>query len=238
MHTPDAPPVPPCAPPAAPLRLRTVIDAAALERLAPELEEIFLARLLENRVRGGVEQRLQASERQMHEAFARSPRLHAFIVWDSAIGLLIALAFAVNGGLLLHGYRVDLVCIALFATLLALLVLLPRVIVWQRQPWQGLWRTIARRIVKKQLNAARALAPFETQYDILDLGGGNRQVTYTRITAASATVRWTRILAAPAIFGNGYTLFLDPAPSLKCVLLFHAPDARFEQLFAQCPPPR
>ena len=220
------------------LRLRTLIDAAALERMAPELEEIFLARLLENRVRGGVEQRLQASERQMHEAFARSPRLHAFVVWASVTGLVIALAFAVSGGLKIGVHRFDIICMGFFGVILALLVLLPRVIVWQRQPWEGLWRAIARRIAARQLKAARALAPFETQYDILDLGGGDRQVTYTRITAASATVRWTRILAAPAIFGHGYTLFLDPAPSLKCVLLFHAPDARFEQLFAQCPPPR
>ena len=215
------------------LRLRTLIDAAALDRMAPELEQIFLARLLENRLRGGVEQRLQASERQMHEAFARSPRLHAVIVWGSAIGLPIALAFAANGGLLLHGYRLDLACMALFATLLVLLVLLPRVIVWQRQPWQRLWRAIARRIAARQLNSARALAPFEAQYDIDD-----NVVTYTRITAASTTVRWTRTLAGPAIFGNGYTLFLEPAPSLQCVLLLHAPDARFAQRFAQCPPPR
>lgn len=216
-----------------PLRLRTLIDAAALDRMAPELEQVFLARLLENRLRGGVEQRLQASERQMHEAFARSPRLHLFIVWGSAIGLPIALAFAVNGGLLLHGYRFDLACMALFATLLALLVLVPRVIVWQRQPWERLWRAIARRIAARQLNSARALAPFEAQYDIND-----NVVTYTRITAASTTVRWTRTLAGPAIFGNGYTLFLEPAPSLQCVLLLHAPDARFAQRFAQCPPPR
>lgn len=215
------------------LRLRTLIDAAAIDRMAPELEQIFLARLLENRLRGGVEQRLQASERQMHEAFARSPRLHAVIVWGSAIGLPIALAFAANGGLLLHGYRLDLACMALFATLLVLLVLVPRVIVWQRQPWQRLWRAIARRIAARQLNSARALAPFEAQYDIDD-----NVVTYTRITAASTTVRWTRTLAGPAIFGNGYTLFLEPAPSLQCVLLLHAPDARFAQRFAQCPPPR
>ena len=215
------------------LRLRTLIDAAAIDRMAPELEQIFLARLLENRLRGGVEQRLQASERQMHEAFARSPRLHAVIVWGSAIGLPIALAFAANGGMLLHGYRLDLACMALFATLLVLLVLLPRVIVWQRQPWQRLWRAIARRIAARQLNSARALAPFEAQYDIDD-----NVVTYTRITAASTTVRWTRTLAGPAIFGNGYTLFLEPAPSLQCVLLLHAPDARFAQRFAQCPPPR
>lgn len=215
------------------LRLRTLIDAAAIDRMAPELEQIFLARLLENRLRGGVEQRLQASERQMHEAFARSPRLHAVIVWGSAIGLPIALAFAANGGMLLHGYRLDLACMALFATLLVLLVLVPRVIVWQRQPWQRLWRAIARRIAARQLNSARALAPFEAQYDIDD-----NVVTYTRITAASTTVRWTRTLAGPAIFGNGYTLFLEPAPSLQCVLLLHAPDARFAQRFAQCPPPR
>ena len=215
------------------LRLRTLIDAAAIDRMAPELEQIFLARLLENRLRGGVEQRLQASERQMHEAFARSPRLHAVIVWGSAIGLPIALAFAANGGMLLHGYRLDLACMALFATLLVLLVLLPRVIVWQRQPWQRLWRAIARRIAARQLNSARALAPFEAQYDIDD-----NVVTYTRITAASTTVRWTRTLAGPAVFGNGYTLFLEPAPSLQCVLLLHAPDARFAQRFPQCPPPR
>lgn len=215
------------------LRLRTLIDAAALERMAPELEEIFLARLLENRVRGGVEQRLQASERQMHEAFARSPRLHALIVWASGLGLLIALAFAACGGLVLRGHRLDIVFLGFFGVILALLVLLPRVIVWQRQPWETLWRAIARRIVNKQLKSARALAPFEAQYDF-----DGRQVTYTRIIKASSTVRWTRILAAPGIFGNGYTLFLDPAPSLKCVLLLHAPDADFEQLFAQCPPPR
>lgn len=216
-----------------PLQLRTLIDTAALERMAPELEEVFLARLLANRVRGGVEQRLQASERQMHEAFTRSPKLHAFIVWGSAIGLLIALAFAVNGGLLLHGYRFDLACIALFGTLLTLLVLVPRVIVWQRQPWEVLWRSIARRLASRQLKSARALAPFEAQYDI-----DGKTITYTRITAASSTVRWTRTLEGPAIFGNGYTLFLEPAPSLQCVLLLHAPDARFEALFAQCPPPR
>lgn len=215
------------------LQLRTLIDTAALERMAPELEQVFLARLLENRGRGGVEQRLQASERQMLEAFARSPRLHILIVWGSAIGLLIALAFAVNGGLLLHGYRFDLACIALFGTLLALLVLVPRVIVWQRQPWEGLWRAIARRIVARQLKAARALTPFEAQYDM-----DGQTITYTRITAGCATVRWTRTLAGPALFGNGYTLFLEPAPSLRCVLLLHAPDARFKELFSQCPPPR
>lgn len=215
------------------LRLRTLIEAAALERMAPELEEVFLARLLANRVRGGVEQRLQASERQMHEAFAQSPRLHALTVWGSGLGLLIALAFAACGGLVLRGHRLDIVFLGFFGVILALLVLLPRVIVWQRQPWETLWRAIARRIVNKQLKSARALAPFEAQYDF-----DGRQVTYTRITKASSTVRWTRILAAPGIFGNGYTLFLAPSPSLKCVLLLHAPDARFEQLFAQCPPPR
>ena len=215
------------------LRLRTLIEAAALERMAPELEEVFLARLLENRVRGGVEQRLQASERQMHEAFARSPRLHALIVWASGLGLLIALAFAARGGLVLRGHRLDIIFLGFFGVILALLVLLPRVIVWQRQPWEKLWRAIARRIVNKQLKSARALAPFEAQYDF-----DGRQVTYTRITKASSTVRWTRIVAGPGIFGNGYTLLLDPAPSLKCVLLLHAPDARLEQLFAQCPPPR
>lgn len=215
------------------LQLRTLIDTAALERMAPELEEAFHARLLANRVRGGVEQRLQASERQMLEAFARSPGLHAFIVWGSAIGLLIALAFAVNGGLLLHGYRLDLACIALFGTLLALLVLVPRIITWQQRPWEWLWRSIARRIVARQLKSARALAPFEAQYDI-----EGKQVTYTRITKAASTVRWSRTLAGPGIFGDGYSLFFEPAPSMKCVLLLHAPDARFEQLFAQCPPPR
>ena len=113
------------------LQLRTLITTDALERMAPELEAAFHARLLANRVRGGVEERLRASERQMQQAFAQSPTLHAVIVWGSGIGLLIALAFAANGGLLLHGYRLDLACIALFGTLLVLLVLLPRVITWQ-----------------------------------------------------------------------------------------------------------
>ncbi|MCC7705069.1 hypothetical protein IGS59_22760 [Janthinobacterium sp. GW460P] len=215
------------------LRLRTLIDAAALERMAPELEALFHARLLANRVRGGVEQRLQASQRQMQQAFAQSPRLHAVMVWGSVMGLAIAMAFAASGGLLVHGYRLDMACIALFGAILALLVLLPRVIVWQQQPWEWLWRSLARRLVARQLKNARALAPFEAQYDI-----DGRTVTYTRITPASATVRWTRTLAEPGTFGNGYTVFFEPAPSMHCVLLLHAPDARFEALWAQCPPPR
>ena len=91
---------------------------------------------------------------------------------------------------------------------------------------------MARRLVARQPKNARALAPFEAQYDVDD-----RTITYTRITNAAATVRWTRTLAGPGIYGNGYSLFFEPAPSMHCVLL-HAPDARFEKLFAQCPPPR
>ena len=220
------------------LRLRTLIDADALERIAPELEAHFHARLLANRVRGGVEQRLQASQRQMQQAFAQSPRLHAAMVWGSVIGLAIAMAFALAGGLDLHGYRLDIACMVLFGAILVLLVCVPRIVVWQQQPWEWLWRTLARRLVTRQLKSARALAPFEAQYDINDIDGDSKTVTYTRITPASATVRWTHTLAGPGIFGNGYSLFFAPAPSLQCVLLLHPPDARFEALWAQCPPPR
>ena len=220
------------------MRLRTLIDAAALERMAPELEAHFHARLLANRVRGGVEQRLRASERQMQQAFTQSPRLHAVMVWSSLIGLATALAFAVGGGLLVHGVRLDLVCLAFFGLIFALLVLVPRVISWQQQPWEWLWRTLARRLAAQQLKSARALAPFEAQYDIEDTGAEVKQVAYTRITKAAATVRWTRTVAGPGIFGDGYSLFFEPSPSIRCVLLLHARDARLEEMFAQCPPPR
>lgn len=220
------------------MRLRTLIDAAALERMAPELEAHFHARLLANRVRGGVEQRLQASERQMRQAFTQSPRLHAVMVWSSVIGLATALAFAVGGGLLVHGIRLDLVCLAFFGLIFALLVLVPRVISWQQQPWEWLWRTLARRLAAQQLKSARALAPFEAQYDIEDTGAEVKQVAYTRLTKAAATVRWTRTVAGPGIFGDSYSLFFEPSPSMRCVLLLHARDARLEEMFAQCPPPR
>ena len=220
------------------LRLRTLIDAATLESLAPELEAHFHARLLANRVRGGVDQRLQTSERQMQQAFARAPRVIAAMVWSSVIGLVTAVAFAVSGGLLVHGVRLDLVCLVFFGLLFVLLVLVPRVVSWQQQPWEWLWRTLARRLVNQQLKNARALAPFEAQYDIDDIDGDARQLTYTRITKTAATVRWTRTLAGPGIFGNGYSLFFEPSPSMHCVLLLHARDARLEAMFAQCPPPR
>ena len=113
------------------LRLRTLITTEALERMAPELEAAFHARLLANRVRGGVEQRLQASERQMQQAFAQAPRLHAVMVWGSVIGLVTALAFAASGGLLVHGVRLDLVCLVFSGLIFALLVLVQRVIRWQ-----------------------------------------------------------------------------------------------------------
>ena len=220
------------------LRLRTLITADALERMAPDLEAHFHTRLLANRVRGGVEQRLQASERQMQQAFTQSPRLHAVMVWSSVIGLATALAFAVGGGLLVHGVRLDIICMAFFGLIFALLVLVPRVIRWQQQPWEWLWRTLARRLASQQLKSARALAPFEAQYDIEDTGAEGKQLTYTRITKAAATVRWTRTVAGPGIFGDGYSLFFEPSPSMRCVLLLHARDARLEEMFAQCPPPR
>jgi len=220
------------------LRLRTLITADALERMAPELEAAFHARLLANRVRGGVEQRLQASERQMQQAFARAPRIHAVMVWSSVIGLVTALAFAMRGGLLVHGVRLDLVCLVFFGLIFALLVLVPRVISWQQRPWEWLWRTLARRLATQQLKSARTLAPFEAQYDIDDTGADRRTVTYTRITKAAATVRWTHTVAGPGIFGDGYSVFFEPSPSMHCVLLLHARDARFEEMFAQCPPPR
>lgn len=215
------------------LRLRTLIDASALERIAPELEAAFHARLLANRVRGGVERRLQESELKMQQAFAQAPRLHVMMVWGSAIGLLIALAFAASGGLWLHGYRLDIVCMVFFGLIFGLLALLPRIIIWQQRPWEWLWRSMARRLVDRQLKSARALAPFEAQYEL----DGN-VVTYTRITKTASTVRWSRSLTGPGIFGNGYSLFFDPAPSMQCVLLLHAPDARLAALLAQCPPPR
>lgn len=215
------------------LRLRTLIDASALERIAPELEAAFHARLLANRVRGGVERRLQESELKMQQAFAQAPRLHVMMVRGSAIGLLIALAFAASGGLWLHGYRLDIVCMVFFGLIFGLLALLPRIITWQQRPWEWLWRSMARRLVDRQLKSARALAPFEAQYEL----DGN-VVTYTRITKTASTVRWSRSLTGPGIFGNGYSLFFDPAPSMQCVLLLHAPDARLAALLAQCPPPR
>lgn len=220
------------------LRLRTLITTEALERMAPELEAAFHARLLANRVRGGVEQRLQASERQMQQAFAQAPRLHAVMVWGSVIGLVTALAFAASGGLLVHGVRLDLVSLVFSGLIFALLVLVQRVIRWQQLPWEWLWRTLARRLVTQQLKSARALAPFEAQYDIDDLGDKGKTVTYTRITKSTTTVRWTRTLAGPAIFGNSYSLFFEPAPSMHSVLLLHARDARLEEMFTQCPPPR
>ncbi|UQV43590.1 hypothetical protein KIV45_16735 [Janthinobacterium lividum] len=206
--------------------------------MAPELEAAFHARLLANRVRGGIEQRLQASEREIQQAFAQSPRLHAVMVWSSVIGLVMALAFAASGGLLVHGVRLDLVCLFFSGLIFALLVLVPRVISWQQLPWEWLWRTLARRLVTQQLKSARALAPFEAQYDIDAIGDEGKTITYTRITKSTTTVRWTRTLAGPAIFGNSYSLFFEPAPSMHCVLLLHARDARFEEMFAQCPPPR
>jgi len=228
MNTPDPlaghPPV---------LRLNTLIEASALERITPELEAIFHARLLANRVRGGVEQRLRESELKMQTAFAQAPRVHIVMVWGSAIGLLIALAFAATGGLWLHGYRLDIICMVFFGLIFALLALLPRVITWQQQPWEWLWRSMARRLVARQLKSARALAPFEAQYDF-----DGKVVTYTRITRTSSMVRWSRTLSRPGIFGNGYSVFFEPAPSMQCVLLLHAPDSRLEALLAQCPPPR
>lgn len=220
------------------LRLRTLITTDALERMAPELEAVFYARLLANRVRGGVDERLQASERQMQQAFAQAPILHAVMVWGSVIGLVMALAFAASGGLLVQGVRLDLVWLVFSGLIFVLLVLVPRVISWQQRPWEWFWRTLARRLVTQQLKSARALAPFETQYDIDDIGDEGGTVTYTRITKSTTTVRWTRTLTGPAIFGNSYSLFFEPAPSMRCVLLLHARDARLEEIFAQCPPPR
>ncbi len=204
----------------APFQLRSTVDAAALARVAPQIEAILLGRLLAHRAR-----------------FVRPhrprPRLLAFAGRCAMAGLLVALAFTASGGLAFGPYRLDLLFALFFVASLALTFTLPRFEAWVRAPWPAWWRRLARRRADALLQDARAQAPFDAQYD-----SDGDYLTYTRIRRAGgqdvATVQWRRPLARLAVAGDGFTLFFEHEHALQpALIVLHPPSAAFDALLAR-----
>ncbi|GGB82579.1 hypothetical protein [Pseudoduganella buxea] len=212
----------------APFQLRSTVDAAALERMAPALEAILLGRLMAHRAR-------------FVKPYQPRPRLAAFIKRCCVAGLLLSLAFTASGGLEFGPYRLDLLCAVAFVAILALSFVPPRLEAWVRRPWHRYWHHLARVRTNTILKAARASAPFDAQYDI-DEG----QLRYTRIRGddgeGNAQVQWRRPLAGIAVPGPGFTLLFKHARALgPTLIVLHAPSAAFDAMLARhgvhCLPP-
>ncbi len=204
----------------APFQLRTTVDAAALERMAPQIEAILFGRLMAHRAR-----------------FVRPhrprPRLIAFAGRCCMAGLLVALAFTASGGLESGPYRIDLLFVLFFAAGLALTFMLPRLDAWVRAPWPAWWHWLARRRTDAILKEARAEAPFDALYD-----SDGEDLTYTRIRHHGgqdiATVQWRRSLARVPVAGDGFTLFFEHDRALlPALIVLHPPSAAFDALLAR-----
>lgn len=204
----------------APLHLRSTVDGAALERMAPHIEAILLGRLMAHRAR-------------FVRPYRPRPRLIAFAGRCCMAGLLVALAFTASGGLAFGPYRLDLLFALCFVAGLALTFTLPRLDAWVRAPWPAWWQRLARRRTDAILKEARAMAPFDAQYD-----SDGEHLTYTRIHHDGgqdiATVQWRRSLARMPVAGDGFTLFFEHERALlPALIVLHPPSAAFDALVAR-----
>lgn len=204
----------------APFQLRSTVDAAVLERVAPQIEAILLGRLMAHRAR-------------FVRPYRARPRLLAFAGRCCMAGLLVALAFTASGGLEFGPYRLDLLFALFFVVGLALTFTLPRFEAWVRAPWPAWWRRLARRRTDAMLADARARAPFDAQYD-----SDGDMLTYTRIhhdgEGEIADVQWRRSLARQAVQGDGFTLLFEDGRALvPSAIVLHPPSAAFDALLAR-----
>jgi hypothetical protein len=214
-----------------PLRLRSTIDAAALERVRIGLEAALFSRLHGAPSQAAPPHAPPGSPKSADRVAGPQSKIIVFLRRCSLLGLMVALAFTASGGLDRDGYRLDLILASYFIAALALSLVLPRatqaIRAWRPGPWTWPRRIVARRLAARALERSRAMVPFDAQYDI-----DGAAMTYTRIKGDQAKVEWTRALQGWYIQGDGFTVLFEDKASLKSVVILHAPCARFDELLA------
>lgn len=215
--------------------LCSTIDAARLEQVQAALTDAISA-MLASRQRTKAPEKLLAALEAYQAGTARlRPWAMAAFPWLCVVGLVLALAFCIGGGITWHGYRVDLILALYFGAGLALLRPLRRLYVrpvrpvtWRPPQWTWLWKWLARGISARMLRAARRTAPFDARYVFADT-----TVTYTRVTPAAATLVWQRTLQGWRVSGTGFTLVLNKPKTFQGVIILHEPSARLDAWLAE-----
>lgn len=232
MDTP-ADPIDPASQPARqpPLRLRSTIDSAALDRVRIGLEAAMFARMQGAGSQAVAQDVPPAAGDPGAPRAGPQSRILLYLRRCSLLGLMVTLAFTASGGLERDGYRLDLILASYFIAALVLSLLLPRIgdaaRAWRPERWTWPRKTLARRLAARTLERSQGMVPFDAQYDIDDA-----IVTYTRIKGEQATVEWTRPLRGWHVQGDGFTMLFEDKASLKAVVMLHAPSARFDELLA------
>jgi hypothetical protein len=215
--------------------LCSTLDAARLEQVHNALVDAISTILMRGRANQAPGKLIAALDAYRVRTQGLRGRVVSVLPWLCVAGLVLALAFAISGGIMWGGYRIDLFFALYFGAALALVWPLRRLEAWHQQlpgrrppQWPWLWKALARRISARMLRAARHAAPFEARYVF-----AGQTVTYARVTPAGADVIWQRTLQGWRVSGTGFTLVLKSRRSLQGVLILHEPSAHLDTWLAR-----
>lgn len=214
--------------------LCSTLDAARLEQVHEALTDAISAILMRSRTDQAPDKPIATLDAYRVRTQGLRRRALSVLPWLCVAGLVLALAFAISGGIRWGGYRIDLFFALYFGAGLALVWPLRRLdaghgrlLAWRPPQWTWLWKSLARRISTRMLRAARRAGPFEARYVF-----AGRTVTYTRVTPAGADVVWQRTLQGWRVSGTGFTLVLESRRSLQGIIILHQPSARLDTWLA------
>lgn len=195
------------------LRLVCAIDAEMIERIDAEINLSYTRRLI-------------ARSKRFNFAPEGPSAVHVRR-WLPLCGLLLALAFTANGGLVDEGIHYDLWFAGFFAVAL----------------WAGwfldldrsaeflpLYRMLARTYTRSFFKTARKRVPFTAEYEFR-----GDPVVYYRISGGKTEVVWHSRVHGLSLSGEGYTLRYKNARTLVPHALFlHQPSDDFTTVLARC----
>jgi hypothetical protein len=235
-------PLEPCYGPQAERSIRTTIDTTRLKRTQVALAQAYYNAFIAARIGRVSDESIAAIQRRYGNALDRRAKMtdrlswaSPLLSWSCGLGLAVAFALALTGGVYLNGYRLDLAFGLFFLAGLALKNPLLRLGAWEPKlrystPAIPHWilRFGAKRRAAQTLEPLRKLVPFDVQYDF---AAGT--VTCTRITPDEATRAWQRPLAGWKISGEGVILIFNTRTLEEPYLLMHEHVADLDEWLSQ-----
>jgi hypothetical protein len=222
--------------------VRTTIDTALLERTQIMLAQAYYDAFIAARIGrvsdefiATIEKYFLVSADRRAKMKARLSWIYPVISWSSGLGMAVAFALALTGGVSLNGYRLDLAFGLFFMAGLALKNPLRRLAAWE--PRLRDWRPpVPHRIVSfggkrkaaRTLQPLRKLVPFDVQYDF-----AAGKVTCTRITPDGATRAWQRSVEGWKISGEGVILVFKARTLVEPYLIMHEHVAELDAWLSQ-----
>lgn len=232
----------PCYSPQAERSILTTIDTTRLKRTQVALAQAYYNAFSSARIGRVSDESIAATQKRYSNARDRRAKMTALLSWASpllswscGLGLAVAFALALTGGVYLNGYRLDLALGLFFLAGLALKNPLLRLRAWEPQfrywtPAIPDWilRFGAKRRAAQTLKPLRKLVPFDVQYDF-----AARTVTCTRITPDGATFRWQRPLEGWKISGKEVILIFNARTLAEPYLIMHEHVADLDEWLSQ-----